>query len=169
MYTASSTEENKGKSLLKLTFRDRTRPRKLDTCISSAGNLQQTQRYITSHVTHTYIQDARWRRWLRARRSRVRVRIRSLNVFDLPNPSSQLNQPLTNMSSRGVKRGRSVRQTTSPSSVSRLSGQCGNIGMSQPCRPVIVVALLCIHDIQEGFRGSKEYSETRYSGLRPES
>jgi hypothetical protein len=67
---------------------------------------------------------------LQARRSRVRVPMRSLDFFNLPNASSRTmalesTQPLIEMSTRnlpgGVKSGRHVMLTILPPSVSRLS------------------------------------------------
>jgi hypothetical protein len=84
-------------------------------------------------------------------RSCVRVLMRLLNLFNLPNTSSRTmalgsTQPLTKMSTRnlpgggGGKGGRRIRLTTSPPSVSRLCRE--NVGASTTHKPMGLHGLL---------------------------
>jgi hypothetical protein len=126
--------------------------------------------YLPSAVLFIIRERNGWGVMLQAGRQRVWFSMRSLNLFSLTNLSTLVfTQPVTEMSTRsskkcfwGVKRCQCARLATSPSSVSRLSRQCGILNISQPPRPpgpVMGIPLLIYIFIFMGLQP--------FAGLRP--
>jgi hypothetical protein len=110
-----------------------------------------------------------------AGRSRIRIAMTSLYVFNVPNPTNRtvtlgLTQRLTEMGtgsflSGGVTGGRSV-SLTSPPSVSRLSrcGKCGIIDVSQSySAPRLALPLIPFFTIMTPFYVSRRLWQTKSS------
>jgi hypothetical protein len=105
-----------------------------------------------------------WGTMVQAGRSRVRFLMRPLDKFNWPNPSSRTmalgsTQPLIQMSTRnlpGVKGGRRVGLSTSPSFVSRLSGN-----MWEPRRLTTLWAFTaCYRDSFTFFKTQRKFKKS---------
>jgi hypothetical protein len=102
---------------------------------------------------------------LQAGRPRDRISMRSLDFFNVPNPSSRtmtlgLTQPLTEMSTRNSLGGRHIGLTTLLPSMSGLSRKCGNVNISQPYWPpwpVTGIPLLYLYPSTNIFRIRKTF------------